>query len=375
MATIARIDFETVKGRADLRSLVQRVCGEGKGGRYLCPFHDDHHPSLSLDREGKRFKCWSARCGASGDALDWLLRTGQAATVAEAAGIIDPTLTTGPRIDRGHAPAPEPIRKPSAPRAVNLGLTRSPEWQQTLDGIIQDAHKALWSSLGRPALDWLRRRGLEDWTIRKVRLGYVHSDWRSEPLDCLDGKPMYLPRGVLIPWASPEGWYGPDFNDEPPPSRWVGANVRKLRPDPAEKWVGAAKCQAASGSARGYGYPFGSDFVAGLPVLICEGEWDAVTAYQQIGHMLNVVTTGGAGQAPEPGLLAELREKCPEWLLAMDADDAGEKGATMWESIGMSRVKRLMLPVDGDDLNECHMVGVDLRAWLRSECERVGVTI
>ena len=375
MATIARIDFERVKGRADLRTLVQRVCGEGRGGRFLCPFHDDHNPSLSLDREGKRFKCWSSRCGASGDALDWLVMTGQAASSVEAAAVIDPTLATGPRIDRGHELTPEPTRKPKTPRTVNLGLTRSPEWQVTLDGIILEAHKALWSSIGRPALDWLRRRGLEDWTISKLKLGYVHIDWRSGPLECLGGKPMYLPRGITIPWASPEGWYGPDFDDIPPAWRWVGVNVRKLRPDPSEPWVGAGKCQAASGSARGFGFPFGSDFAPGLPVLILEGEWDAITAYQQVGSMVNVVTTGGAGQSPEPGLLAELREKCPEWLVAMDADESGEKGATMWESLGMSRVKRLMLPVDGDDVNECHMVGVDLKAWLRSECERIGVAI
>jgi hypothetical protein len=41
----------------------------------LCPFHDDKNPSLSvyLDTEDKkgRYKCWS--CGASGDAIDFLM--------------------------------------------------------------------------------------------------------------------------------------------------------------------------------------------------------------------------------------------------------------------------------------------------------------
>lgn len=35
--------------------------------RALCPFHPDHHPSMSFN-EG-RFRCWS--CGASGDAIDF----------------------------------------------------------------------------------------------------------------------------------------------------------------------------------------------------------------------------------------------------------------------------------------------------------------
>ena len=40
---------------------------ERSGSKYktLCPFHDDHTPSLTLDPERQSFKCWS--CGAGGD--------------------------------------------------------------------------------------------------------------------------------------------------------------------------------------------------------------------------------------------------------------------------------------------------------------------
>ena len=33
----------------------------------LCPFHDDHHPSLSLHVAGQYFKCHA--CGAGGDVI------------------------------------------------------------------------------------------------------------------------------------------------------------------------------------------------------------------------------------------------------------------------------------------------------------------
>ena len=39
----------------------------GRNGFALCPFHDDHHPSLKLD---DRFHCFG--CGADGDAVDLL---------------------------------------------------------------------------------------------------------------------------------------------------------------------------------------------------------------------------------------------------------------------------------------------------------------
>ncbi len=43
-----------------------------QGGKFkaLCPFHDDHNPSLELNSERRSFKCWS--CGAGGDVIDFV---------------------------------------------------------------------------------------------------------------------------------------------------------------------------------------------------------------------------------------------------------------------------------------------------------------
>ena len=42
------------------------------GSKYkaLCPFHDDHNPSLELNPERQSFKCWS--CGVGGDVFDFV---------------------------------------------------------------------------------------------------------------------------------------------------------------------------------------------------------------------------------------------------------------------------------------------------------------
>ncbi|HEU5115678.1 MAG TPA: DNA primase, partial [Isosphaeraceae bacterium] len=42
------------------------------GSKYkaLCPFHDDHTPSLELNPEHQSYKCWA--CGAGGDALSFV---------------------------------------------------------------------------------------------------------------------------------------------------------------------------------------------------------------------------------------------------------------------------------------------------------------
>lgn len=41
-----------------------------RAGRALCPFHNDHHPSMSF-KQG-RFRCWA--CGATGDSIDLTAR-------------------------------------------------------------------------------------------------------------------------------------------------------------------------------------------------------------------------------------------------------------------------------------------------------------
>src|SRR5262249_31441232 len=42
----------------------------GSKFKALCPFHDDHNPSLVLDPDRQSYKCWS--CGAGGDIFDFV---------------------------------------------------------------------------------------------------------------------------------------------------------------------------------------------------------------------------------------------------------------------------------------------------------------
>ena len=39
-------------------------------GKAVCPFHNDHHPSMTF-RDGK-YHCWA--CGAAGDSIDFTAR-------------------------------------------------------------------------------------------------------------------------------------------------------------------------------------------------------------------------------------------------------------------------------------------------------------
>src|ERR1700689_3919750 len=64
-------DFkELVRSRTDIVQLVgERVALQSRrGGREmagLCPFHEDHSPSLRVNSERQSYKCWA--CGEGGD--------------------------------------------------------------------------------------------------------------------------------------------------------------------------------------------------------------------------------------------------------------------------------------------------------------------
>ena len=72
-------DFkELVRTRTDIVQLVgERVALQSRhGGRELvglCPFHDDHEPSLRVNPERQSYKCWA--CGEGGDCFTFVQKT------------------------------------------------------------------------------------------------------------------------------------------------------------------------------------------------------------------------------------------------------------------------------------------------------------
>ncbi len=70
-------DFkEQVRSQTDLVSLVgETVSLTARGGRgdhvALCPFHDDHNPSLHVYADRQTYRCWV--CDAGGDCFSWVM--------------------------------------------------------------------------------------------------------------------------------------------------------------------------------------------------------------------------------------------------------------------------------------------------------------
>ncbi|MBV8078496.1 MAG: DNA primase [Planctomycetaceae bacterium] len=73
MPRFSESTLASIKHAIDIVALVGEYLSLHRVGskfKALCPFHDDHKPSLELNPERQSFKCWS--CGAGGDVFDFV---------------------------------------------------------------------------------------------------------------------------------------------------------------------------------------------------------------------------------------------------------------------------------------------------------------
>lgn len=156
-----RIDEKTIDDVRKASSITQ-VIGHyipliKKGKRYtaLCPFHDDHDPSLSISEEKQMFKCFV--CGTGGNAFKFVM-------------------------DYKKVTFPESVKEVAAISGINLKIDVTPtkhfnaKYQNqydALDRTINYANYLLTSSeLGKDALEYLNKRGIDKTIIENYRIGY-----------------------------------------------------------------------------------------------------------------------------------------------------------------------------------------------------------
>ena len=76
MAQIDEKDINEIRNRADIVSVISRyipVQKSGKSFRAVCPFHNDHDPSLNISPEKQIYKCFG--CGEGGDVFSFIMKT------------------------------------------------------------------------------------------------------------------------------------------------------------------------------------------------------------------------------------------------------------------------------------------------------------
>jgi hypothetical protein len=322
-----RIDWKNEREKIDLAAVCTAMFGpapgrRGERGRRLwwpCPLHEDRNPSFAVD-PGKAFwRCFG--CGQSGDAANLLMRL-EGLTFPEAIRRLSGD-DSRPARTASKAPV-RPATPPPPPRPPDpSGLPR-----EAAEAIVAAAAARLWTDEGAAGLEYLRGRGLTDETIHAAGLGFV----ASVSIPTAAGDRAFRASGVSIPWLGRGG-------------RLALCKIRQAEGS-RPKYAEAFRDPAASVGV----YPGLGVIQAGRPLAVVEGEFDALLVGQELAEWgVSVVTLGSASARPDTALLGRMLAARP-WILATDADDAGDRCASTWPS----SVIRLRPPERVSDWGELH---------------------
>jgi DNA primase len=307
-------NLEEIRQRVSLTALAEAAGAEFDSRlRSVCPLPghqgDRSSRAFSVYDNGRRWKCHSS-CppdASGGDVIAFYMAWKEVdfkTAIQELGG-----------------DAPE--RATSAPASVSLSLSTpqppTQAWSERAGQFITWAEANLDKHPG--AMTYLENeRGLSPETIRTFRLGYNPDNLYDNPTRWgLDGKKIWLPRGIVIPgFSGGQPWY---------------VKIRRpLAGDELGEHIGAWTARDGLADVK-FGGPRGGvsclfrlELLGHLPVLfLVEGEWDAMLVWEYAPDLCDVATLGGAG-AKLDLLDLSLLTRYAAIIAVYDNDAAGDKG-------------------------------------------------
>ena len=342
--------------RIDLRALAEEAGAVfGRGNSSVCPLHAgaDNLSAFRLYRRQDGRQHWHCftRCpqGANGgNAISFYMRWRQVDF-----GTAKRELARRAGLEVG-GPASPPRSGGSSDSQPTLPSPPGTRWQARAQAFARYAQAQLWSPGGLAVLGYLREeRGLNEETLRAWGLGYNPRDvWEAAEAWGLQGRGrVWCPRGVVLPVV----------RDGP---LWYVKVRRPLPGDALSRVMGAVgrlpevKFSTLRG---GRATLFGADRLSGKPVLLlAEGEFDALLAWQAAHDLCDVASLGGAGRRLDVLDMASLLG-ARVVLATYDADQAGADGRAYLRSLS-ERVVAVEPPAH--DLTAYWRAGGNLRAWI-----------
>ena len=313
---------ELVRSRTDIVQLIGETVAlqPQQGGRVfkgLCPFHEDHNPSFTVNPERQSYKCWV--CNKGGDCFSFVMEHDNLG--------FPETLEFLAR--RAHLEMPAKLRRGPAESSHKPQLYDVLTWAQ------EEFHNCLLASAaGERARKYLHERGFTQATISRCKFGYSPDDWewlirrskgrfdvellldarlvskRTEGGGCFD----FFRDRVLFP-----------IHDER--SRVVAFGGRILpdnKYENAQKYLNSVDSVIFHKSRLCFGLAWAREAIKkSKTVLVTEGYTDCLKV-QQAGLMNAVATLGTALTESHVTLLKRLASKV---VLVYDGDKAGKDAA------------------------------------------------
>lgn len=316
-------DVETIKDRLDIAEVISGYIKLEKAGQSFkarCPFHGEKTPSFFVSPTRQNFYCFG--CGAKGDIftfvedMEGIEFRDALKLLAEKAGV---------ELTRGTGPS----------------RTDKDEVRSVLELATEFFEKNLADN--KEALSYLRSRGITDESIKKWRLGFALSEWRSlygnftslghskellvksglvKKVDGADAKEPYdvFRNRIIFPLSDPTG-------------RVIAFSGRALDKDAIPKYLNSPDTLVFTKSEVLYGLDKAKDEIRkkNYTVLV-EGQMDLVLSHQ--AGVPNTVATSGT--AFTRAHLERLKRLSSRVIFAFDGDSAGEQAAEKSAILAMS---------------------------------------
>jgi len=316
-------DVDRVRDATDLVALIgEHIPLQRKGREHvcLCPFHDDHRPSMSIvTHKGNAFyKCHS--CGAAGDAFNFVMQYLGKEFAEALQYLADRTGITLEKNSSFTTP-----RKSDQP-------TRA-----TLRDVTQRAAKFFRATLldpeaGRKARDILAERGISNETAEQFQIGVAPDTWDSLTNAArrkgIDEKSL-IAAGLLKQRKEGTGCYDafrnrlifPICDDVGHP---IAFGARRIDPDDEPKYLNSAENAIFHKSKTLYALHLARQSIMDTgKAIVTEGYTDVIACHQ--AGITNVVGTLGTSLTRDHARM--LSRICDTVVMVFDGDEAGQRAA------------------------------------------------
>ncbi|MEQ9619082.1 MAG: DNA primase [Deltaproteobacteria bacterium] len=307
-----------IKRRLSILDLIENYTSikkVGKGYVGLCPFHDDHNPSMHVDEEKGFFHCFS--CGAGGDILAFYMRY-NSITFPEA--VSELAKRANIKVEK---PTVGPKRKSQAGALLKINSVVSGFYKRVL----------LKSGKAGAARDYLKSRKIPSETIEEFNLGYAPEGW--------DHLVKYLQKhnipltlaektGLVVKKNNGEGYYDrfrdrimfPIGNVE---GRVIGFGGRTVEGEGDQpKYINSPESEIYHKRRNFYGLDKSRDHIRkNNRAIIVEGYTDFLSLYS--AGIKNAVATLGTALTRDHVVI--LRRYTDRFVVVFDGDESGTKAA------------------------------------------------
>ena len=336
---ISKDTIDAIHNTVDIVSVIGEYTKLTKRGAIdwwgCCPFHSEKTPSFRVDAEKKMYYCFG--CHAVGDVVKFVM---------EMEKLSYPEALTQLAQQSGIPIRYEDGVKPDFVKQDN----KIEQYIELYERTASMFHYLLMETdSGKKALEYIKKRGLTDETLKKFKLGYAPADrkWLKQFLLKKNFSEDFLRQSGLFSQKYPDYAFFSDrlmfpiFNRK---GQVVAFGGRVIPPadESQRKYLNSGELPQFKKRETLFGFNFAKDSIrTNKKIIFCEGNMDVI-AYHQCGLDFAVATLGTA--------LTEDHIKMIQGfvadgfvLLSFDSDGAGQ--AATWKAINLCRQHSLTVKI------------------------------